>query len=59
MAANARLRSFRAEYRLHRANRAWRWVIETAESRLAEDGTSLGLVGSVLRISERREAEEH
>jgi PAS domain S-box-containing protein len=56
IAANARRESFRGEFRLRRADGAWRWVIDAARPRF-EDGTYLGLVGSVIDITERREVE--
>lgn len=49
---------FRLDYRLKRADGAWRWAIDAAEPRLAASGDYLGHVGSVLDITERREAEE-
>jgi two-component sensor histidine kinase len=59
MAANARREGYRTEYRMRRADGAWRWVIKTAEPRFAEDGSYLGFAGSLLDITERKEAEEH
>ncbi|MBX6744103.1 MAG: PAS domain S-box protein [Acetobacteraceae bacterium] len=56
--AIARQASFRAEYRLRRADGGWCWVLDAAEPRFAEDGSYLGHVGSVLDIADRREAEE-
>jgi PAS domain S-box-containing protein len=58
LAANARREGYRAEYRMRRADGAWRWVLKTAEPRFAEGGTYCGLVGSSVDITERREAEE-
>jgi two-component sensor histidine kinase len=58
LAANARREGYRAEYRMRRADGAWRWVLKTAEPRFAEGGTYCGLVGSSVDVTERREAEE-
>ena len=57
-AANAGRRGFRLEYRLRRADGAWRWAIDAASPRFHPDGSFLGYIGSVLDITERREAEE-
>ncbi len=48
----------RLEYRLRRADGAYRWVLDVAVPRVGEDGSFLGFVGSVLDITERREREE-
>ncbi|WP_439595178.1 sensor histidine kinase [Falsiroseomonas sp.] len=48
----------RIEYRLRHADGRWRFAIDAAEPRLDAAGTYLGHVGSVLDITERREAEE-
>lgn len=56
--AVARQASFRAEYRLRRADGSWCWVLDLADPRFAGDGACLGHVGSVLDIADRREAEE-
>ncbi len=49
---------FRLDYRLRRADGTWRWAIDVAEPRLTANGDYLGHVGSVLDITDRREAEE-
>ena len=56
--ANAAGEAFRLEYRLRRADGAYRWCIDAAAPRHGDDGAFLGYVGSVLDIEERREAEE-
>ncbi|MBU8537802.1 sensor histidine kinase [Falsiroseomonas tokyonensis] len=48
----------RVEYRLRQADGRWRFAIDAAEPRLDAAGAYLGHVGSVLDITERREAEE-
>ena len=57
-AAREALRTFRAEYRLHRADGAWRWVISAAMPRRDDEGRFLGYIGSVLDIQDRRSLEE-
>jgi PAS domain S-box-containing protein len=58
LAAVASQGPFRVEYRLRRADGAYRWAIDAAAPRFAEDGAFLGHVGSVIDIDERREAED-
>ncbi|MGQ9365419.1 ATP-binding protein [Azospirillum sp. ST 5-10] len=53
--ANARRAAFRLEYRLRRADGRYRWAIDAAAPRFAEDGTWLGYIGSVLDVHERTE----
>jgi PAS domain S-box-containing protein len=57
VSANAEQRDYRVEFRVRRADGAYRWAIDAAAARFAEDGTYLGYVGSVIDIDERREAE--
>jgi PAS domain S-box-containing protein len=56
--ANEKREAFRLEYRLRRADGAYRWCIDAAAPRFSRDGEFLGYVGSVIDIDERREAEE-
>ncbi|MFC7478386.1 PAS domain S-box protein [Dankookia sp. GCM10030260] len=58
ISANAEHRNYRVDFRLRRADGVYRWAIDTAAPRFAEDGKYLGYVGSVIDIDERREAEE-
>ena len=58
MEANADRRAFRLDYRLRRHDGAWRWAIDAAAPRIGPDGAFLGYIGSVIDITERREAEE-
>ena len=58
VAANARGERFRIEYRLRRADGTFRWALDAASPRFAADGTFLGYIGSVIDITERREAEQ-
>lgn len=56
--ANARREPFRLDYRLRRADGAWRWMIGTGTPRFGDDGSFEGHIGSVIDITERKEAEE-
>lgn len=55
--AGAARESFRAEYRLRHRGGGYRWALSAAAPRLSDDGDFLGYIGSVIDISERREAE--
>ncbi|HZF68124.1 MAG TPA: PAS domain S-box protein [Gemmatirosa sp.] len=55
--ATASQGGFRVDYRLRRADGAYRWCIDAAAPRLGDGGTFLGYVGSVVDVHERREAE--
>ena len=50
---------FRAEYRLRRVDGEYRWAIDAAAPRFGEGGEFLGFVGSVIDITERKQAEQH
>ncbi|UYY58575.1 PAS domain-containing sensor histidine kinase [Sphingomonas sp. S2-65] len=56
--SNAVRSRFRVEYRLRQHDGTYRWAIDAAAPRFGEDGAYLGYVGSVIDITERREAEE-
>jgi PAS domain S-box-containing protein len=58
LAANAERRDYRVDFRLRRADGVYRWTIDAAAARFAEDGEYLGYVGSVIDIEERREMED-
>lgn len=58
LVANAARMPFRAEYRLRRADGAYRWAIDAASPRFDGAGEYLGYVGSVVDIDERREMED-
>jgi diguanylate cyclase (GGDEF)-like protein/PAS domain S-box-containing protein len=47
----------RTEYRLRRADGGYAWVIDAGQPRFASDGAFIGYVGSVLDITDRRQAE--
>jgi PAS domain S-box-containing protein len=59
LTANAKREPFRLEYRLRRADGAYRWSLDAASPRFSPSGEYLGYVGSVIDIDERREATEH
>jgi PAS domain S-box-containing protein len=58
LAANAGQEAIRLDYRLRRKDGKYRWMIDTAAPRRSETGQFLGYVGSVIDITDRREAEE-
>jgi PAS domain S-box-containing protein len=55
--ANAAQQPFSLEYRLRRADGAYRWAIDAASPRFDGAGEYLGYVGSVVDIDDRREVE--
>ncbi|MGH9901116.1 MAG: hybrid sensor histidine kinase/response regulator, partial [Pyrinomonadaceae bacterium] len=55
--ANERREAFRLEYRLRRRDGEYRWAIDAAAPRFSPEGAFLGYVGSVIDITERRQAE--
>ena len=57
VSANAGQKDYRIEFRVRRADGAYRWAIDAAAARFAANGEYLGYVGSVIDIDERREAE--
>lgn len=56
--ANARREPFHLECRLRRRDGEYRWAIGSAVPRIAAGGEFLGHIGSVIDITERREAED-
>jgi len=56
--AMRRRQTFRMDYRLRRADGAYRWVIDSARPRLSPDGEFLGFIGSVVDISDHKDAEQ-
>jgi PAS domain S-box-containing protein len=58
LSANAKREAFLLEYRLRRSDGEYRWAIDTAAPRFGEAGDFLGYIGSVIDITERKEAEE-
>ena len=49
---------FRMEYRLRRADGAYRWVLDTGIPRFAPNGNFAGYIGSCIDISERKYLED-
>lgn len=58
LAANSQQSAFRLEYRLRRHDGVYRWVIDAASPRRGPQGEFLGYIGSVLDITEHKQAEE-
>jgi PAS domain S-box-containing protein len=58
VAANEKQEGFRLEYRLRRKDGSYAWAIDSAQPRFGTKGEFLGYIGSVIDISERKEAEE-
>ena len=58
LTANARGEPFRLEYRLRHRDGEYRWAIDAASPRFAENGAMLGYVGSVIDITDRKRDEE-
>jgi PAS domain S-box-containing protein len=49
---------FRMEFRLRRADGAYRWVLDTGVPRYGPDGSFAGYIGSCLDITDRKESED-
>lgn len=58
MRANERREAFRLEYRLRRQDGVYCWAIDAANPWFGEDGEFRGYIGSVIDISDRKQAEE-
>jgi PAS domain S-box-containing protein len=57
VAANTTQGNFRTEYRLRRHDGSYRWAIDTGRPRFSADGNFLGMVGAVVDIEDRKQAE--
>ncbi|WP_437944956.1 PAS domain-containing protein [Sorangium sp. So ce296] len=57
-AANGRREPFRLDYRLRRRDGQYRWCIDAAAPRFSPSGEFLGYIGSVIDITDRKQAEE-
>ena len=55
-AASAKGVGFQSEYRLRSQAGGWLWVIDVGQPRYASGGEFIGYVGSVLDVTERRQA---
>ena len=49
--------AFEIEYRLHRRDGEYRWVLDRGQPRYAKDGVFVGFVGACIDIHERKRAE--
>jgi PAS domain S-box-containing protein len=56
--ASAAKARFQTEYRLRRHDGVYRWVLDFAEPRFRDDGEYCGYIGSVVDITQHKEAEE-
>jgi PAS domain S-box-containing protein len=57
LAANDRQEPFRLEYRLRRCDGEYIWAIDAASPRFSAEGEFQGFVGSVIDITDRKQAE--
>ncbi|WP_438043186.1 PAS domain S-box protein [Sorangium sp. So ce128] len=55
--ANERREDYRIDFRVRRRDGVYRWCIDSAAPRLGPGGEFLGYVGSIIDITERKEAE--
>ncbi|MBC7925619.1 MAG: PAS domain S-box protein, partial [Bryobacteraceae bacterium] len=55
--ANSSRQPFRVEYRLRRQDGEYCWAIDAAMPRRGPEGSFLGYIGSVIEITERKQAE--
>ncbi|HSO06082.1 MAG TPA: PAS domain S-box protein [Pelomicrobium sp.] len=58
LAAAREREPFTIEYRLRRADGAWRWAVDAGRPRYEPNGDFAGYVGGVIDIDDRRRAEE-
>jgi PAS domain S-box-containing protein len=57
LAANEKREAFRLEYRLRRNDGEYRWASDSARPRFGSQGEFLGYIGSVVDITETKQAE--
>jgi PAS domain S-box-containing protein len=57
-AANEAREPSRIEYRLRRSDGAYRWALSAAGPRFGDDNEFLGYIGSIIDITDRKEAEQ-
>ncbi|MDC0713208.1 PAS domain S-box protein [Stigmatella sp. ncwal1] len=58
LAANAKREPFRLDYRLRRKDGEYRWLIDSGSPRFGPAGEFLGYIGSLIDITERKQAED-
>lgn len=58
MAAFAARKAFSVEYRLRRADGAWRWLLDSGVPKFSPEGVFEGYIGSCTDITEQKEGEE-
>ena len=56
--AHASRASFRVDYRLRRHDGVYRWTMDAAAPRFGPDGAFVGYIGSVVDITDRKQAED-
>jgi len=57
VAANKNREAFGLDFRIRRADGEYRWIIGVAAPRFSDDGQFLGYIGSIIDITERKQAE--
>ncbi|WP_438014060.1 PAS domain S-box protein [Sorangium sp. So ce315] len=57
LGASARRGTYRMDFRVRRADGAYRWCIDSASPRLGPRGEFLGYIGSIIDITDRKHAE--
>jgi PAS domain S-box-containing protein len=58
VAASAARRAYAVDFRVRRADGAYRWVIDAGRPRFGPGGEFLGMIGSVIDIHDRKRAED-
>lgn len=58
LTANTNREEFRIEYRLRGVSGRYRWALDVGRPRFTDTGEYLGMVGAVIDIDERKQAEE-
>lgn len=57
VAANKNREAFGLDFRIRRSDGEYRWIIGVAAPRFSDDGEFLGYIGSIIDITERKQAE--
>jgi PAS domain S-box-containing protein len=58
LTANSARTAFQVEYRLRRSDGAYRWALSSAAPRFSDERQFLGYIGSVIDITDRKQAEQ-